>query len=130
LILVNHNLPQDQYLSQDSFLQKGAVVGLEILWNPLSVVGVAIDRPFFFFANLITIGCVGSISLLDLPSRLPLSPSFHIFRLAKMYFRIGEIRISDWRIGEIRISDWRIGEIQKCFVTGLLNFRLAKIAGF
>jgi hypothetical protein len=68
--------------------------------------------------------------LLDPASGLPLSQSFCIFRLAKLEFQIGEIRISDWRIGEIRISDWRIGEIQKRFVTGLLNFGLAKIVGF
>jgi hypothetical protein len=67
---------------------------------------------------------------LDPASGLPLSRPFCIFRLAKLYFQIGEIRISDWRNSKIRISDWRIGEIRNRYVTGLLIFRLAKIAAF
>jgi hypothetical protein len=43
-----------------------------------------------------------------------------------MYFRIGEILISDWRIGEILISDWRIGGIQKLYLTGVSAFQIGK----
>jgi hypothetical protein len=90
---------------------------------------VAIDRLFVFYE--FHYNRLRWIHLfLNLASGLPLDCSFWIFGLAKMYFRIGEIRVSDWRIGGIRISDWRIGEIQKYYVTGLLNFRLAKIAVF
>jgi hypothetical protein len=98
------------------------VVGLEIPCNPLLAGVVTINR-FFLFYEL-------DYNRLRRIHLLARSSFWTAFELIFLYFQIGEIRISDWRIGEIRISDWRIGEIQKRFVTGLLNFGLAKIVGF